>query len=538
MKFAIYRDRLEVAAIFFSSLFFFLWGLRSQEIIGFESRFYLFALEMWRHGVSWFPTTYSRPYPDYPATSIWLIYLSARLLGGLNKLTAVLPSATAASLTVCVTYCLGRLHSRRFGLSAVLFLFLTVTFIKYARTISLDMYPTLITLSCFYLIYSADQRQQHKRLVWLYPLLWLGFLFRGPIGLVIPTGVVCFYYLLHRQWKRFWVTGVTALLLLIVSTALLLLLAHQVGGAVFMQDVLRMEVLGRIDNRYLPLYFYFTDSVSGYALSFPCAVLVVFGLVFAWLSRKPVPQSAGLKSLLVWVLVVMVGMSLPGDKKLRYILPMIPAVALLAASLVALPFSQPYFHFLRRGWLRLCLYLPAMLLLAVAAVFFYLKARSVTLAIQFSVLFVSLTLLQLVNGWLVYRAVLTQRVNEVAVMSVAALSLMLAYLMAAEPVALYVDRARHLVRAMETVRLEWGAQLVFYRLPPDGLPIKYLMNMPKEAPAFFIETPAALAAFSAPALFVTSGKAFAELPAPLVSHYRIMASDYMGHTRVVIFTTR
>lgn len=39
----------------------------TPEFIGFQTRFALFAQEMFRYGPSLFPTTYDTPYPDYPA---------------------------------------------------------------------------------------------------------------------------------------------------------------------------------------------------------------------------------------------------------------------------------------------------------------------------------------------------------------------------------------------------------------------------------------------------------------------------------------
>src|SRR3990167_2636838 len=84
-KYVMRSPTLKVIGIFLGSLFLFTWGLSDQEVISFDSRFYLFALEMWRHGLSWFPTTYHQPYPDYPALSTIFIYLAAWLAGGLNK---------------------------------------------------------------------------------------------------------------------------------------------------------------------------------------------------------------------------------------------------------------------------------------------------------------------------------------------------------------------------------------------------------------------------------------------------------------------
>src|SRR5579871_5924669 len=107
--------RMEAFLVFIGGLILFTLGLAHQEIIGFESRFYLFALEMWRHGVSLFPMTYREPYPDYPVTSILCIHFFAHLFGGLNKFTAVFPSALAGAFTLVFTYLLGALHHRLWG---------------------------------------------------------------------------------------------------------------------------------------------------------------------------------------------------------------------------------------------------------------------------------------------------------------------------------------------------------------------------------------------------------------------------------------
>ena len=158
----------------------------------------------------------------------------------------------------------------------------------------------------------------------------IAFCFRGPIGLVIPTGVVCTYYLLHGQWKKFFQIGLTAFILLLICTAGLLALAYHVGGNTFMQDVLRMQVAGRIDNYYRPFYFYFTDSLINYAIAFPIAVIM---MAMIMISKKKLLEWKFLLSCMGWILVILIGMSIPGDKKVRYILPIVPATSLIAAFL-------------------------------------------------------------------------------------------------------------------------------------------------------------------------------------------------------------
>ena len=206
----------DTTLIFLGSLFFFTFGLQHAEIIGFESRFYVFSLEMYRHGVTWFPTTYKTPYPDYLGTSTFLIYLAAKGLGGLNKLTAVLPSAIAGSITLVATYLIGALQKRALGLYAAGFLLFTLAFLSAARTISLDIFVTAFTTLIFYIAYRAKLQQQKIPLILILLLLTASFSIRGPLGIVIPAGVLSLFYLLYQNIKYFFVIAISFLLLLLI----------------------------------------------------------------------------------------------------------------------------------------------------------------------------------------------------------------------------------------------------------------------------------------------------------------------------------
>ena len=527
---ATYRDFLELFLLFCGSLLIFTWGLSSQEVVAFDSRFYLFALEMWRHGISLFPTTYSRPYPDYPVTSTALIYFFACLYGGLNKLIAILPSAIAASLTVVTTYLIGCLHQKRLGFYAVLFLLLTIGFLKSARSISLDMYPTLLTAGCFYLIYSADLLQRPRRSRWIYPLMTISFAFRGPIGLVMPAGVICVYYFLNLRIKKLVTTGIFAFLLLVALVAVLFAVAYYAGGETFLRDVMRMQALGRIDNYYRPIYYYMTASLGGYALSFPLACLVLLGVAICKFKNENMPHTRFLLYLTGWVLIIMLGMSVPGDKKLRYILPIVPALSLLAAYPLAMNVKQTYFCCLRAilGWLFL--FFPALCLLAIELIYLYAHRAGIDYKIPFVSLiffFVSAQSIALITAYFCRHALRFD-----VILTLATAVFLVFYLTVVEPVSFYYDKARDAIAAIEMLRLKQDAQLVFYKEQPDGLPIKYLIDSPVETKPIFIETPAALLQFSGPAFFVASAARFAELAH---ERFTIIATIEMGHVRLVVF---
>lgn len=513
--------------LFVLALALFLIGLSSQEIISFDARFYLFALEMWRHGVSWFATTYGQPYPDYPVTSTFLIYCSASLFGVLNKFTAVLPSAIAAALTVVLTYQIGALHRVKYGLYAVLALLGTFAFFKSARAIALDMYPVLFTTACFYLIHSAHLKKQFKKVFWIYPLLVLSFIFRGPIGLVMPAGVVCVYYLIEGEYKQFFIKGIAAFFLLLLCTATLLILAYQAGGDDFMHDVLSMEVIGRFGGKAIPLLFYFRDSFVSYALTYPFAFAMMLGVLCG--CRGKAQDKKLLLQLTGWMLVILIGMSIPGDKKVRYVLPMAPALALLVAYLWDDLPTERYFFWIRRITLITYAFLPTLFLAATL----YVLQMSVKL--QLVGVAPYLPMIIFFGAMQVVLALMLVRKRTGWTILFGTITLLAAELLLVEPITQSIDKTRDFVMQVENMRQHKQAALVFYRERIDGLPIKYLVNTQQEAKPVFIDRAAALVKMQMPAVIITDADVYQSMPANLTQQYAVLTTGRIGHVDVVVF---
>lgn len=510
------RSHLQTATLFFSSLILFTWGLSSQEIIGFDSRFYLFAQEMWRYGMSWFPMTYQHPYPDYPASSTLVIYLFAMLFGGVNKLTAVLPTAILAALTVTFTYLIGSLQHKRWGFYAAMLMLMTSAFIKNARGISLDMYPAAISVVCFYLLYSDEK----KNYLLIYFLLFLGYAFRGPIGLVIPAGVMCSYYFINKEFKKLLLHGVFAFLLLVTCTVLLLFLAHHTGGDTFMNDVLRMEVLGRIDNYFQPRYYYFINSLGNYAPAYPLVWLVLPGAAYyAYQNKNISADQKLLLHLFGYMMIIMIGMSVPDDKKTRYILSMLPAAALIACYPFVAPSSQRYFMILRYVLRSLLFFLPLLICLLAFIFKSYVDVPNEAL--------VFFSIVQMVNFFVK---------REMFFFGSAAISFIAVNIFIVEPVQLSMNKSRDFVATIEKQRLHDNLRLAFYREQPDSLPIKYLINMTSNDKPLFIQNQKELAHFSEPAYFVASESYYEELPQRIRNKFSVIAKDTLGHVKVVVFT--
>ena len=359
------------ALIFLSGIVLFTAGL-GPEFISMQARFALFAQEMLRYGPSFFPTTYGLPYPDYPAGSTLAVYLVSLLFGRVTPFAVVLPTAVVSALILVVTYRIGAIHSREWGLSAVLLELSTYLFLSESRSISLDQYVSLATVLCFYLVYSSDLCGRKKRL-WFIPLiLTAAFFFRGPIGLIIPAAVVCGYYLWRREFRKsLLMAGVTLFLLAACGTALLGA-AYLQGGEDLVKRVIDAQAAGRMVDGRESYLFYWYRCLSSCAVSYPLAILVV-GARFRRILRRETRDDTFLGYMACWVLIVLIGMSVPAAKKARYILPIVPALA-LAASCVFIDLSlKGVLAETRKAVIRICSFIP--LSASVAAVGFLVFGR-------------------------------------------------------------------------------------------------------------------------------------------------------------------
>lgn len=521
-----------LTSLFIGTLALFSCGIASQEVIGFDSRFYLFALEMMQNGASWFGTTYQQPYPDYPASSTFIIWILAHFFGGMNKFIAVLPSNILAALTMTITYQLGALHHKRWGWYAVFFLLSTVTFFKSARAISLDLYPTLITTLCFYLLYAADFHHKQAPYKTIYLLLFCGFLFRGPIGLVMPTGIVCAYLFLTKEYKQFFMVGLNAFLLLVLCSGILLFLAYRTGGYNFMQEVLSMQAMRRMTDSSLP-YFYFTQSFFDYAFSFPVAAAFLLSLACTFFSKKTLPRAHRkiILQLIGWMLVILLGMSIPGEKKIRYLLPFTPAIALLAAYPFAFYYQNNFFIVIRWFFLRLFLFLPLLFFFCLTIV---LKFYS--LHFSYNSVGILLICLQAANTC-IYFFSRTENVRTSFILFSAAISFILMMIKVVEPIQLDLDKTHDFVVQVEMQRKAKNARLVFYKEPADGLAIKYLINMEQREQPLFLTEQKTLVHYEQPAFFITKKNSFVELDESK-KLYQVIKNGKIGHVPVVVFTRK
>ncbi|MGY2156936.1 ArnT family glycosyltransferase [Pseudomonas tolaasii] len=487
-------------------LVLFIVGNWHQAIIGFDSRFVVFAQEMLRHGPSFFPTTYGQPYADYLATSTLLTWLFSLPVGEVNSFTAWLPTAIASAFIVTLVYRLTAPYSTRWGLLSIAMLLLSSTFISETRAVSLDQMLAAVALAVFYLGYAHDHFGSPKRLHWLFLLLILGFAIRGPIGLVIPTGVLCSYYLLNRQWRQLFTFGLLALALLAACVGLLLLLAKLSGGEEFMQDVIRMQFLGRMDGTEgsSGVLYYFTSSLGNYALAYPLALLVLLAVAIGG-RRAPGPSLQLVLYCAAAGVLVMVGLSVPQAKKARYILPILPMAAIIAAY----PFQVTqgrFFAFLRGLMLTLWTLFPALLVIGLVVA----RKRYPEQLSSLGLIFTLLAVLQVIA----LLGLLKSRWRPLAPAFAAVLALWSTYIVVVEPLERSLYDTRTFTLAVKAKIAEQPAPVVLHGLGKDAKAIKFMVNFNCDKVPLFTQTTADLAPLQAPVWLVMSAQDFEKVQDP------------------------
>lgn len=524
MKFS--STQLNCYLIFALSLFAFTYGLFGRELIGFETRFGVFVQEMIHNGPSFFPTTYNQPYPDYPSLQTFLIYLLCLPFGKITVLTAILPSAIASSATLVLLYLLLEKFDKTWAYAAILLTILTYQFLDSARSLTMDPFIMLTTLWAFY----ATQRKRGS--LWL--ALIFGFAIRGPIGLIIPSAVVGVTLWSEHNFKHALFFGIKSFILFIILMILLLIAAYHDGGFIFVDDVLRMQIFGRMNDheQHHEFFDYFTMSFANYALSFELTLLTL--LFFAKpIFRATTPVFQLLRQCTFWILIIMFGMSVPNVRKIRYIMPMIPALAILASywwyqlnqntkKIRVIIFINYFF-----------LFLPVFLLIAIIIFNILAQHKNMHVNVHYLSAYCLLGILILSSIWILFhRAKTFGLTHPLRPMLIAAASLWVMIVFILTPIQASLNKAKPFVTQL-LQQLPENKKLVFYQMKPDGCAIQVLLHanfqtLPEFAQTINWEN-------DDNNYFLSSQRTFSQQSDNFKHHVKIIQKAKLGHQPMVVF---
>jgi 4-amino-4-deoxy-L-arabinose transferase-like glycosyltransferase len=359
--------------------FLFFYGLGQFGLIGAdEPRYAQVAREMLeRH--DWItPVLGGQPWLEKPPLYYWQAMLAYRIFG-VSDWVARLPSALDATFLVLAVYFFLRRFRPGFEVDGALITASSAGIVGYARAASMDM-ALAATFTIGMLGWWA-WRESGRRiyLAVFYGFMALGTLAKGPVALFLAVVVIILYAATVRDLrlalKTLWLPGI----FLFCAIVLPWYFAVQMRNPVFFREFILEQNLGRFSQDLYhhtePFWYYL--PVTALALV-PWTVFVIAAVVqrvgLWWGKRRPAERAdCGFEYqftgfVCCWLIVPVVFFSVSQSKLPGYILPAVPAGALLLAGYLQQHLQQNEAGAAAKGLVVLhallagCLIIPAFLI--------------------------------------------------------------------------------------------------------------------------------------------------------------------------------
>lgn len=294
-----------------------------------EARFALVAGDMLERGV-WFDARLrGQSYRNKPPLHPWAIVAGSWWTGRVTEGVAQLPSALATIAVVLGTFLLGdRLFHRRAGLWAALVLATSYGVFAHSQMILPDMVMVAFGVIAGYCFWRAvTDPGSRMAMVAFYAMLGLGVFAKGPAGL-LPLAVAAVWLWTEHGvagLRKLWSLPGTTLFLALCLVWLIPFLT--VGSQRFAADVLWWDWL----------YYYFRAprprAIGAQAVELlvgflPWTVLAPWAVVHAARARS----EPAVRFAVLWFAVQFVLIMASTNQRVRYLLSLYPAAALLVAS--------------------------------------------------------------------------------------------------------------------------------------------------------------------------------------------------------------
>ncbi len=309
-----------------------------------ETRYASVAWEMWLRGDYLVPHINGEPYSHKPPLLFWLIQAGWAIFG-VNDWWPRLVAPLCALAAVPLTLRLGRLlwpHATTINETArayaVWVLFGTLLFAGFTTLLMFDLLLLLCVLISFIGILHLKEGKRGKGLLWLGAGIGLGVLVKGPVILlhVLPAAVVAPWWAPRLRGKlgRWYLDLLLGVLLGAAIALAWALPAAYFGGEAYRHAIFWGQTAGRVADStgifdsppHSAPWWYYLPVLP--VILFPWFVWPRFWKGLAVVRHEP--DKLGVKFLAAWLVLTLVGFSLVSGKQAKYLVPFLPAFALLA----------------------------------------------------------------------------------------------------------------------------------------------------------------------------------------------------------------
>lgn len=288
-----------------------------------------------------------------PPLAIWGQALSIMAFGCNEFAVRFLGASTGALLVAATYWFTHKFLGKRAALVSAATLATAPLFIGTARVSITDMPLTFFCAGSLLSFYVAAKEKRNAYLWLAYVLTGLAVMTKGPVGLVLPVGILCFYHLLRCDLKealRFYKPIAGLAIVSLIALPWFALEIYITNGAYFHDFIMRenfQRFTSVIDSHRGAWWYHIAALMGGF---FPWSVFLPQAIVSAlciprirqyWANSGPISIVHSLKTLspreelglfcLCWLLFTLAFFSVSVSKLIPYTLPAFPALAVLLA---------------------------------------------------------------------------------------------------------------------------------------------------------------------------------------------------------------
>src|SRR5271156_991362 len=358
------RFRLRAGFVLILAAVLFLTRLGVRALWSSEFRWAEIAREMIVTRNYFWPTINGHVYYDKPLVSYWLVLFSTPFTGGLDEAATRVPCAIAGILAVALLMLLvRRLYDARTAILSGVILATSFSFVFFSRHASADVETLTGELAALLLFNHYEERGSGGRwVIGLWLIMAATSLTKGLLGFVLPLLVIGIYSCLRDGVAQFFQEISRGALVERVERLVdrnrwffnwYSIPAIAIGGLVY---YLPFEISARMMGTQKGLAMVYRENIVRFFHPFDhrgpiyLYVYVIFGLMAPWSALLPaalvethslrhdnVEPARADRFALVYFWATFIFFTLSGSRRSYYILPILPAAAMLVARTLASP---------------------------------------------------------------------------------------------------------------------------------------------------------------------------------------------------------
>jgi 4-amino-4-deoxy-L-arabinose transferase-like glycosyltransferase len=340
------KKTLVILAVLLLSVITAFWMLPAQTLDSHECFVSVAAREMLQKGDYVWPTLNGVPRLQKTPLCYWLVAGVGKMTGAIDEFSARLPSAVCAVLSaMAIFYYVSRWLSFRIAAVSTAVWATSLAYVRCSHSARPDMVMTFFIVLCMLSFYSitisSERRDQILQGLIFWTSLALANLAKGPAPLAYVSVPLATYIILNRNWKvvgkMLPVAGILIFLAIVLPWPLFV--AHKLNWNLILW---KHEFIDRFFGEYAPgryPFYYYLGIMFKYIMPW---ILLLPAALAAPLYRVWRKERPAMIYPWVWFVAGLIFLSVDGGKRQHYILPLIPAMAILIGILLSdLVFLKP-----------------------------------------------------------------------------------------------------------------------------------------------------------------------------------------------------